>query len=108
MTDKTQQEIASDLARFLTTPVARGYGLDKRSPLDEILNAQITQMTREIAAEVIAATPEIRDHVKRMVESTVKRALQNDSWLNQTVVGAVSKAITDLALERQREREDGS
>jgi hypothetical protein len=51
--------------------------------------------------------PEIREHVKRMVEGTVQRALANDGWLNQTVVTAVSKAITDLALERHGDSSDG-
>ena len=100
-TPKTQEQVASDLAKFLTTD-RRGYGYDAgKSPLDEMLNAQITQMARQIAAQVIADTPALADHVKGVVERTVKRALANDQWLNQTVVGAVSRAITDLALERK-------
>jgi len=96
---KTPAEVAADLAAFLTR--GSGYGSGK-SPLDEMLQAQITQMTRQIAAEVIAATPELSSHVKRMVEQTIRRALNDDTWLNQTVVSAVSKAITDVALERRR------
>lgn len=94
------EEIASALASYLTNR-ASGYG--GRSPLEEMLQAQITQMTRQIAAEVIAATPELHDHVQRMVQQTIRWAMNQDGWLNQTVVTAVSKALTDLALERQQE-----
>ena len=105
MTDaKTQAQVASDLAAFLTTRPS-GYGGSGKTPLEELLHAQITQMARQIAAEVIAATPELADHIRRMAERTVREALNNDTWLNQTVLSAVSKAITDLALER-RDRED--
>lgn len=101
MADDASQEIARNLAGFLTSPPRYGG----KSPLEEMLQAQITQMTRQIAAEVIEAMPELRDHVRTMVEQTIRRGLTQDQWLNQTVVSAVAKAITDLSLERQRDSE---
>lgn len=102
---KTQAQMASELAAFLTTRQP-GYGSSGKTPLEEILHAQITQLARQIAAEVIAATPELAEHVRRMAERTVREALNSDTWLNQTVLSAVSKAITDMALDRQREDDE--
>lgn len=100
---RTQAEVAKDLAAFLTTK-AGGYGYDRgKSPLDQTLETMIVKMTREIAAEVIEATPELAAHVRAKVQQTVAMSLRDDTWLNSVVVDAVAKAITGLATERSRE-----
>lgn len=100
---KTQAQIAADLAAFLTTK-AGGYGYDRgKSPLDQMLERLITDMTRQIAADVIAATPELAAHVRQKVEQTVRMALSEDAWLSGVVTDAVAKAITGLARERARD-----
>lgn len=98
---KTSRQVAYDLAKFLTT--ASGYGRDSKTPLDEILQAQITAMTEQIAAEVIEATPELASEIRQLVQVTIRMALSRDSWLSRTVVNAVASALTDLALEREQD-----
>lgn len=98
--ERSKEQVAAELARFLTTRDRYGG----TSPLDTEIAAQITVMTREIAREIIANTPELRGHIQGIVERLVYSALQTDSWLNATIVNAVAKALTDLALERERER----
>lgn len=94
---------AHKLAEFLTTVNPRGY--TNKTPLQERMETEITRMATEIAQEVIANSPQIREVLRGKVTAVIQRVLRDDTWLNSTVTDAVARAISKLALERQQDED---
>lgn len=94
---------ARQLAEFLTTVNPRGY--TNKTPLQERMETEITRMATEIAQEVIANSPQIREVLRGKVMAVIQRVLRDDTWLNSTVTDAVARAISKLALERQQDED---
>ena len=51
-------------------------------------------MAREIAAEVIAENPELRETIAAKTRQVVAVALRDDAWLSETVAKAVAAGLT--------------
>lgn len=89
----SEEELARALARFVTEPVG-GYGLDRgNSPLQSAARAQIQQMTREIARDVVSASTSIKGVLEGHVKRAVEEALRDDAYLRKIVTDAVAKAL---------------
>lgn len=91
----SEEELARALARFVTEPVG-GYGLDldrNNSPLQAAARAQIQQMTREIARDVVGASTSIKDVLEGHVKRAIEEALRDDAYLRKIVTDAVAKAL---------------
>lgn len=87
---------AESLTTFLTE---QPYG-SRKTVLVERVQKGITDLTDQIAGEVIAENPELAEVIRRKIHQAVKQALHDDAWLNSAVTSAVAKIITKTALER--------
>jgi len=87
---------AESLTTFLTE---QPYG-SRKTVLVERVQKGITDLTDQIAAEVIAENPELAEVIRRKIQQAVKQALHDDAWLNSAVTSAVARVITKSALER--------
>jgi hypothetical protein len=96
---ENETEATRALTAFLTQP-DRYRG---KSPVVERVEAGIARLTTEIAAEVIAENPELRAVIRSRVADVVTRALNDDAYLNSTVIKAVSEALTRHALGTEDE-----
>jgi len=89
-------EQAEQLSKFLTH--SDGYG--RKSPLVQRVETGISAMTAEIANEVIAENPELRDVIRRKTREVINRALNDDTYLNSTITKAIAEALTRHALDQ--------
>jgi flagellar biosynthesis/type III secretory pathway protein FliH len=89
-------EAAENLTRFLTQ--ADGY--NRKSPLVQRVEAEITAMATTIAREVVAENSDLADVIRRKTREALRSALNDDPFLNSTVTSAVAKALTSRALGR--------
>lgn len=93
---------AQKLAEFLTARDSSYHG--SKSPLEARVNAGIVELAGTIAAEVIAAHPELREVIRKRTVMVVAQALQDDSYLNRIVTDAVAKGLGQLVSEREEAR----
>lgn len=99
MTDSpiSEEQAARALTDFLTTK-DRYQGT---SPIERVVQRQISKMLYEMAAELVSATPGIGVALRQRVNLAVTRALQDDAWLTSQVTQAVAKVLTERALETE-------
>lgn len=90
-------DAASAVTAYLTHSQ---YGGD--SPLQRLIQEHIGTLAREVAAEIVASTPQLREKVEELTTRIVREALEDDDQLRRTVVTAVAGALA----VRRRELED--
>lgn len=90
--ERSQEEMAGELAEFLTSRDRRDYR--GRTPLEAVMEEKITGLAREVADQVIAATPQLRRLIEGKIQALVTQALASDPKLNSAVVKAVTDALT--------------
>jgi hypothetical protein len=93
-------EEAESLAQFLLKPGQYPYKAGQ-SPLVQVLESKIKQITSEIADQVIAETPDLRAVIRRKTEAAVKQTLLDDGYLNRIITESIARAITQRALESE-------
>jgi hypothetical protein len=85
---RTQEQAASELSKFLLASNYNGV-----SPLQEIIQAQITAMGRAIAQQVITDSPAVVEQIQAAAHGIVLKILADDTWLNTMLVQSIAKAI---------------
>lgn len=90
-----EQQAAQELTKYLLN--RERYG--GKSPLEERVQVEISAMAREIAADIVAENPQLREVIGRRVRDVVAQVLRDDAWLGDTVVQAVAKALHKFVSE---------
>jgi len=93
----TEDELVNSLCRFVTQPESYGYG--KESPLQKAVRDHMRTMVKEMAGEVVASTPKVREVMHRLIQQSVEEALRDDAFLNKIVTDAVAKALVTRSTE---------
>lgn len=89
--------LASELTEYLITPGR----YDSESPLLKLVQRKINTLADEVAAEIVAETPELRERVRERTAAVVASLIANEGWLEKATVDAISKA-----LAKHREESD--
>lgn len=102
----SQKAAAREVTEFLTRRDNR-YGSAAKSVLEQHVESEIIGMTRRLAAEVVAAHPELAGVIRSRVQQVIAEALRTDNYLTGIVVKAVAAALTEEALARAHDAEEG-
>ena len=89
-----------DAARELTEFLTKRDQYRRTSYLEERVQVEISTMAREIAAEVVKANPELKETITSLTRNVIRESLRRDTYLQETVVKAVSQALAQLVSER--------
>lgn len=85
--------VPTNAASMLTSYLTERSGSGK-STLEIAVQEHITKMAREIAAEMVAATPALRERLEALTQDVIRRALADDRTLYRGMVTAVAEALT--------------
>lgn len=95
---KTDQELARDLANYLTTK----SGYNSLPPLEQMVRDRISTMARSIADSVVETAGGLQELIRRESEKAIMTALADDKFLK----GIVAKSVAEALVTRYRESED--
>lgn len=96
---------AADAIRELTAFLTKSDGYQRLSPIETRVQTEIARLADTIAAEVIAENPELRNVITTMVQTTIRAALRDDTYLREVVVKAVAKGIGALVEQREEDND---
>lgn len=99
-----EKEVAESLTDFLVKP--RNNNWNSKSPLQDYVEAEITNMARAIAGEVVQSHPELVNAIRERTVNAIRQAMREDGYLSRKVTEAVAKQLTNLSLERELECEN--
>ena len=89
----TPQEREHDAAAAVTAYLTHSqYGGD--SPLQRLIQQRIERLAREVADEIVASTPRLRETLEAKTRNVIARALEDDYELRKSVVTAVAEALS--------------
>ena len=91
---KNDTEMARQMAGYLFT--SAGYNRD--SPIMDMVKARINAMAREIAAEIVGSNTELTSILRARMQEVLRQAMQEDIWLQRTVINATAKALHEASL----------
>lgn len=95
MAVQDEREMAQILTEFLT----RKPAYSGSAPIEGFIQTEIQAIARKIAGEVVNKNPELRNVIRSRAEEVVRRALNEDSYLNNMITNTIAKVISDRALE---------
>jgi hypothetical protein len=97
LTGDQKEAIIKEALEFLLKPVRQSgiYGRADRSPLQEAFETATLQVAAELARELIAENPEIRQRVKDTIRDSIEVVLADRSVFANAIGSAVDRALRD-------------
>ena len=96
MADQPQNE--TEMARLMAAYLFTSPGYNRDAPVTDMVKARINAMARDIAAEIVSSNTELVGILRTRMQEVLRQAMQEDTWLQKTVINAAAKALHDASL----------